>query len=55
MEDGGVEDARKKMGDMTIPDFPNLTPMLVMPFRQFVAQGCDADRHRHEHDASEAA
>ena len=25
--------------DSTIPDFPNLTPMLVMPFRQFVAQG----------------
>ena len=23
-----------------VPEFPNLTPMLVMPFRQFVAQGC---------------
>ena len=23
-----------------VPEFPNLTPMLVMPFRHFVAQGC---------------
>ena len=28
-----------------VPEFPNLTPMLVMPFHHFVAQGC-ASRSR---------
>ena len=35
-EQGMGGDVRK---DSSLPDFPNLTAMLVMPFRQFVAQG----------------